>query len=67
VATGRITAVTTGDSVTLSFFFVGIGLPYVRAYLYQYQSEQHATPDDLRRKAIAFGELVESTAATWPH
>jgi hypothetical protein len=33
VATGRITAVTTGDSVTLSFFFVGIGLPYVRAYL----------------------------------
>jgi hypothetical protein len=25
VATGRITVATTGDSLTLSFFFVGIG------------------------------------------
>jgi hypothetical protein len=39
--------------------------PNVRAHLYQ--SEQHATTDDLRRNAIASVELVGSTAATRWH
>jgi hypothetical protein len=58
VATGRITAAATGG-LAPRFFFVGIArynTPTISAHVYQ--SEQHATTDDLRRKAIACVELI---------